>query len=82
MTREEALELRRGELIVIHWPGSNTGDNRKKAKVGRVNASGLKVGVHVERTTTKGAYTGQYGKELRWIYCEEVLERDTFGGAP
>ena len=73
LSHYEALRLLRGQMVSIRWPGSADGTGEKLAMVERVNPTGATVAVHVARTTPKGEYTGELGKELRWVGCRDVL---------
>ena len=67
--------LKPGDLVAVHWPGSSDGKNEKLGMVRVVNKASTKVGINVARTTPKGAYTGDYGKSVRWFDAAEILRR-------
>lgn len=71
MTNAEALSLAQGDEVTVAWPGSNSGADRKLARVMRTKPDG-RVGVQVARTTPKGEYTGAFGRELRWFHAHEI----------
>jgi len=73
MTSQECMALKAGTVVEIHWPGSNSGADSKRAIVRVVNPAGIKVGVIVAKTTPGGKYTGEYGKSIRWFPHDDIL---------
>jgi hypothetical protein len=71
----DAKDLRTGDIVLVSWPGSNSGANEKRAMVQGISKDGRRVRVLVAKTTPKGEYTGRYGTSARTFYDFEVLER-------
>lgn len=74
MTSRECQRLAAGTVVLVTWPGSNSGVCAKRAIVRSVSKDGRMVNVNVGRTTPKGVYTGAWGSAVRRFYDFEILE--------
>ena len=75
MTNAEAKTLHAGEWVEIRWVGAANGTDQKRASVVRVHSTGLRVSVQFHRIGPGGRYTGDVGRSVRSVRCDEILER-------
>ena len=73
MLSSECLNLKVGTVVLVRWPGANSGQDSKRAVMHHANRAGTKVAVRVARTTPDGRYTGEYGTSVRWFDCSDIL---------
>jgi DNA-binding transcriptional MerR regulator len=67
-----AEKFKVGDEVKVSWPGSASGDNAKRAKIIRISDVG-RIGVNVAQTNPKGAYTGRWGRSIRWFDPTEIV---------
>lgn len=78
MHPRDSLALRVGEIVVLSWPGSETGPGTKRALVQRVTCAGTKVGVLLERVRGRKGITidpGRWRKTVQYFGAGRILGR-------